>query len=525
MYDSAQHSSNWQRRRNWEIAVEVPAKKKRKKSRKASSRRASLQRRRQEKMFEDRVPVLSYLLNTLLVILLLGMMLTVVLEYIGNRERLRQPDGAMGEEAGFILESAVMAEAAPAAAVTLNREEEETKTGIAGVFTAMEDSAHTALGEIPLIVIDAGHGGEDSGCLWNKVMEKEINLAIARRVKEKLGRMGYRVIMTREDDSYVTLADRVKTANESGADLYISIHQNAFEDTRAEGIEVWYNEAKSEGEDKRLALLVGQQTLKATGAKEREFQSDSEMYGVINTTMPACLIETGFLSNRAEREKLVTEEYQDQIAQGIARGIDYYFRPKTMYLTFDDGPFRENTLQVLQVLRERNIKGTFFLVGEYVEKNPDIARQIVEEGHTIGIHCYRHDYHTLYAGADSYLADFEKARQIIFEVTGVETRMFRFPGGSKNDFNKETRDEIIQAMTDRGYIYYDWNASLEDAVANPKAEQLIANAVDTAMGRQKVILLAHDVVETTGSCLDELLDHFPEYQMLPLTEEVEPIQF
>ncbi|MBQ9990541.1 MAG: N-acetylmuramoyl-L-alanine amidase [Lachnospiraceae bacterium] len=458
----------------------------------------------------------------------MGMVLTALLEYIDYVGSLEQLEAKAGQLAFFETAPEIAASAAMAPAVTVaaaSGSDKEAKTDIAEAFAVMENSAYTALGEIPLIVIDAGHGGEDSGCLWNGVMEKEVNLAIAKLVKEKLTGLGYRVVMTREDDSYVTLADRVRIANESGADLYISIHQNAYEDVRAEGIEVWYNEDKSEGDDKRLALLLGQQTVKATGAKEREFQSDSRMYGVINTTMPACLIETGFLSNKAEREKLVTAQYQEQIAQGITQGVSYYFEPKTMYLTFDDGPFRENTLQVLSVLRERNIKGTFFLVGEYVEKNPDIARQIVEEGHTIGIHCYRHDYHELYAGVDSYLADFEKARQIIFEVTGVETRMFRFPGGSINDFNRETRDQIIQDMTERGYIYYDWNASLEDAVNNPKPEQLIANALDTAMGRKKVILLAHDVVKTTGNCLDELLDYFPEYRMLPLTEEVEPIQF
>ncbi len=80
--------------------------------------------------------------------------------------------------------------------------------------------------------------------------------------------------------------------------------------------------------------------------------------------MPSCLIETGFLSNQGEREKLVTVEYQQQVADGIARGIDLYFHPKTMYLTFDDGPYRERTDKVLTVLKERNIKATFFLVGK-----------------------------------------------------------------------------------------------------------------------------------------------------------------
>ena len=126
---------------------------------------------------------------------------------------------------------------------------------------------------------------------------------------------------------------------------------------------------------------------------------------------------------------------------------------------------------------------------------------------------------------DGYVEDFEKAHQLVREVTGVDTKIFRFPGGSINAFNKEVKDGIIQEMTERGYIYYDWNASLEDAVADPQPQQLIANAVETTLGRKKVIMLAHDVVYTTGICLNDLLDHFPEYRMEILTPQVEPIQF
>lgn len=378
---------------------------------------------------------------------------------------------------------------------------------------------------IPLIVIDAGHGGEDNGCAREGVDEKDINLAIAKLVQKKLNGMGYQVIMTREDDRYLAVEERVRIANESGADLYISIHQNAYEDESAKGIEVWYNREKGGKENERLALLMQQQTVKQTNAVERELQEDSQMYGVVYTTMPACLIETGFLSNKEEREKLVTAEYQEQLAEGIVQAIEYYYHPKTMYLTFDDGPFRENTSQVLDVLKERNIKATFFVIGEYVEKNPEVAKRIVEEGHSIGIHCYNHDYKRLYASVDSFIEDFEKAHQIVLEVTGVDAKIFRFPGGSINGYNGEVKDGIIQEMTNRGYIYYDWNASLEDAVNDPKPEQLIQNAVESTFGRKKVIMLAHDVVYTTGICLNDLLDRFPEYRMEVLTEEVEPIQF
>lgn len=379
---------------------------------------------------------------------------------------------------------------------------------------------------IPTIYLDPGHGGADEGCARDGVLEKDLNLAIALLVRDKLKEQGYQVIMSRETDTYLAKEERVKEANQSGADIYISIHQNATDEgTGVSGMEVWYEGADSGRDSKRLAQLIWQQTIKSTGAVERELRDDADFHVTSSTSMPACLIETGFLSNAAERKRLSLAEYQQQIADGIVQGVVYYFHPKTMYLTFDDGPSAENTGRVLDILRDRNIKATFFLVGENVRKHPEVARRIVAEGHTIGIHCDNHDYGALYESVDGYVADFEKARQTVYEVTGVETNLFRFPGGSINAYNQKTGQAIIEAMTEQGYIYYDWNASLEDAVKNPDPEKLIANGVGSTLGRKRVILLAHDVVYSTGVCLEELLDSLPEYEMKPLGEEVEPICF
>lgn len=389
------------------------------------------------------------------------------------------------------------------------------------IVPAMLEKEH-----VPVIYLDPGHGGTDEGCARNGVREKDINLVIALLVQEQLIEQGYEVIMSRETDTYVAKEERVKEANRSGADIYISIHQNATDEgTGVCGLEVWYEEDDSERDSKRLAQLIRQQTLKSTGAVERELRGDADFHVTRNASMPSCLIETGFLSNATERRMLSLSEYQQKIADGIVQGISYYFHPKTMYLTFDDGPSEENTQRVLDILRDRDIKATFFLVGENVRQHPEMARRIVEEGHTIGIHCDNHDYGTLYESVDSYVEDFEKARQTVYEVTGVETNLFRFPGGSVNAYNQKVGQAIIEEMTARGYIYYDWNASLEDAVKNPDPKKLIANGVETTFGRKKVILLAHDVVYSTGICLEDLLESLPEYEMAPLSEEVTPIQF
>lgn len=378
-----------------------------------------------------------------------------------------------------------------------------------------------------LVAIDPGHGGEDEGCSRQEILEKDVNLQIAKAVESRLLAMGYQVMLTRDDDTSLTLDQRVELVNAAGADAYISIHQNACEEQSSDisGIETWYNEDKGEQGSKRLAQLVHNDVILYTEARDRQVIADDTLRVIRETNMPACLVETGFLSNRKEREKLCSEEYQERIAEGIVSGIDLYFFPKTMYLTFDDGPTAENTDVVLDILKEHNIKATFFLVGESVERYPEVAKRIAQEGHTIGIHCYNHDYKKLYQSVDSYVEDFEKAREVVQNATGVEVKLFRFPGGSINAYNKGVYESIIDEMTGRGYIYFDWNASLEDATKHNEPELLLRNAKESTFGRRNVVMLAHDTVHNTVSCLEELIEQFPEYRMLPLTEEVEPVQF
>ena len=248
--------------------------------------------------------------------------------------------------------------------------------------------------------------------------------------------------------------------------------------------------------------MVHNGAVEKTGAFDRDVRDTDELYVIRETSVPSCLIETGFLSN-----------------------IDLSLHPKTMYLTFDDGPSEDNTTAVLDILKERGIQATFFVVGENVKRHPDVARRIVEEGHTIGVHCYNHDYKALYKSVDSYLEDFQKAWDAVYEATGVEVKLFRFPGGSVNAYNKTVYTEIIEKMTEKGYIYFDWNASLEDAAKNTTPEALVQNAVSSTLGRKKVVMLAHDIHYDTAQCLEKIIDSFPEYEMKALTPEVEPIQF
>lgn len=386
----------------------------------------------------------------------------------------------------------------------------------------LADEQHT-----PRVAIDPGHGGWDGGSVRGDILEKSINLQLALLLKEKVQALGLEAVLLREDDdTHLSLEERVQLAQEAKADIYVSIHQNAYDSKDVDsvsGIETWYY-GDIQG-SRRLAQLIHKGTVEKTGARDRELRNTDELYVIREAAVPACLIETGFLSNEEECMALASPEYQEKVAAGIAQGIDYYFNPKTMYLTFDDGPSEENTAAVLDILKAHDIKATFFLVGENVAKHPEMAQRIVEEGHTVGIHCYRHDYKQIYASVDAYLEDFQKAYDIILETTGVEVQLFRFPGGSINNHNKDVYEEIIARMTENGYIYFDWNASLEDAVSHSDPEQLVKNGVESTRGRKKVVMLCHDIVYNTTQCLEDLLDSLPEYKMEPLTPDVKPIQF
>lgn len=205
----------------------------------------------------------------------------------------------------------------------------EAGTEDMGQAVEEELTAVQAEQKVSMIVVDPGHGGEDGGSERGGVLEKDVNLAIALALEERLLDMGYEVALAREGDSYRVKEDRVKMANEIQADVYVSIHQNTYKDRGVEGIEIWYDEQDTDRDSESLARLIHEETTRLTGAVRRGLKDGSGLHVTGKTKMPACLIETGFLSNADEREKLITREYQEKIAEGIARGIHQYLYTKT----------------------------------------------------------------------------------------------------------------------------------------------------------------------------------------------------
>ena len=177
-----------------------------------------------------------------------------------------------------------------------------------------------------LIVIDAGHGDEDPGSSISNVDEKDLNLQIALKLKSALEEEGYEVMMTRSDDTYLTLTERAEFANEVEADLFISIHQNSYiDDSTVSGIEVYYNESTKTESDEVLAQFIQTELVETTGARDRGIRAYDELVVTRKTEMPACLVELGYMTNKLELSLLQSDAYQYKLVTGMVNGINQFF--------------------------------------------------------------------------------------------------------------------------------------------------------------------------------------------------------
>ena len=199
-----------------------------------------------------------------------------------------------------------------------------------------------------------------------------------------------------------------------------------------------------------------------------------------------------------------------------------------VYLTFDDGP-SARTDEILAVLAKENIKATFFVVGQTSKANLQRMRDIVDQGHTIAMHSYSHNYKKIYASVEVFLDDMYKVFNQIRETTGVTPTFFRFPGGSVNSYNYGIYEDITAEMLRRGFIPCDWNMSAQDATSKPlPVKDIIANVLSTS-NRSRGVVLMHDSATrtTTSEALPELIRQLRElgFQFEKLTPDVKPIVF
>lgn len=202
---------------------------------------------------------------------------------------------------------------------------------------------------------------------------------------------------------------------------------------------------------------------------------------------------------------------------------------RKVYLTFDDGP-SENTDEILDILAKYNVKGTFFIVGKEGDMAEDAMRRIVAEGHTIGMHTYSHKYSQIYSSVDAFAEDFLKLQEHIYNVVGVRSNYFRFPGGSSNEVSDVDITELIDWVHGQGIEYYDWNSSGDDAVgAGFDAETIVDNCIRGIEKYKVFIVLLHDAKnkQATVEALPMLIEKIQAMEntvILPITEHTVPIQ-
>jgi N-acetylmuramoyl-L-alanine amidase len=171
------------------------------------------------------------------------------------------------------------------------------------------------------IAIDAGHGGRDPGAVAGDVYEKDINLEIVGILYGLINEQPDMVaVQIRTLDMFIALEDRIQRAEDAGADLYVTVHVNSYTNEQPEGVETIVDNTRADNDDSWvLAELIQSSLVKLTGARDRGTRSQ-ESY-LQRTTMPAVSVETGYITNPAERAKLMDPAYQRTLAEGILQGI------------------------------------------------------------------------------------------------------------------------------------------------------------------------------------------------------------
>lgn len=180
-------------------------------------------------------------------------------------------------------------------------------------------------------------------------------------------------------------------------------------------------------------------------------------------------------------------------------------KDKIIYLTFDDGP-SANTKKVIQILKDKNVKGTFFVINS---DDSAMYKYIVDSGNSIALHTYKHDY-TMYKSANLFMNDLLSIQEKVKKATGLEIKDFRFAGGSSNSYvSNSVFNEIIAQLKNKGFRYHDWNCSSSDASATTvKVDKIIKSS--TKCNFKVINLLMHDSISksTTVEALPKIIDHY-----------------
>lgn len=225
--------------------------------------------------------------------------------------------------------------------------------------------------------------------------------------------------------------------------------------------------------------------------------------GAVNTAVAGEYMLTYKVSDTAgntvtaERKVIVTASVNPN--SGVSK-------PGVIYLTFDDGPQEGTTDVILDILKEEGVKATFFVTN----KGPDyLIKREADEGHTVALHTASHDYATVYASVDGYFYDLALVHDRVQRITGLDSRIIRFPGGSSNTVSRRYCNGIMSVLTNevlnRGYRYYDWNISSGDAGSTTDPNQVYLNVAYGLSHDRANMVLMHDIKWYTRDALRNII--------------------
>ena len=214
---------------------------------------------------------------------------------------------------------------------------------------------------------------------------------------------------------------------------------------------------------------------------------------------------------RKRQEKLpkLTEEGKEFIKH------IYSSDTKRAFLTFDDGP-SSNTNQILDILNERGIKATFFVLGSNVEKNPEMVKRMYDEGHFIANHGYSHVYETIYQSPQAVLDEYNRCNQVVRDAIGereYNSHLFRFPGGLVGGKYADIKNQANDLLLQNDIVHVDWNALNGDSeTTSPTIEYEVQRIQETVGDKQSVVILMHDAQAKTVTveALPTIIDYLKE---------------
>lgn len=213
------------------------------------------------------------------------------------------------------------------------------------------------------------------------------------------------------------------------------------------------------------------------------------------------------LLDKVNKKKII--EAEKALAAENSTQVKVEPNSKVCYLTFDDGP-SDRTLEILEILDRYDAKATFFVVGS---AKLSYLPRIVEKGHTIGLHSNTHTYSKIYSSTDAFFEDLNALSDKVYNITGIHSKIMRFPGGGSNKVSAQYCKGVMTRLTSqvmiKGYAYFDWNVDSGDASGNKvPAQTLVNNVLNGAKKKNSICVLMHDTSSktTTVEALPQMLE-------------------